>query len=97
MNVDKAEDDRTQNADTEKCEDDHNLLVIDIISECILSRNMRGKSVVDWREGGGGGGGDVGDQVITDHLQVCERFCNITRNEGAQYQEEKSRSAVSEV
>ena len=33
MNVDKAEDDRTQNADTEKCEDDHNLLVIDIISE----------------------------------------------------------------
>ena len=33
MNVDKAEDDCTENADTEKCEDDHNLLVIDIISE----------------------------------------------------------------
>ena len=33
MNVDKAEDDSTQNADTQKCEDDHNLLVIDIISE----------------------------------------------------------------
>ena len=33
MNVDKAEDDRTENTDSEKCEDDHNLLVIDIISE----------------------------------------------------------------
>ena len=33
MNVDKAEDDGTQNTDSEKCEDDHNLLVIDIISE----------------------------------------------------------------
>ena len=33
MNVDKAEDDCTENADTEKCEDDDNLLVIDIISE----------------------------------------------------------------
>ena len=38
MNVDKAEDDCTENADTEKCEDDHNLLVIDIISE---NRNTR--------------------------------------------------------
>lgn len=33
MNVDKAEDDRTENTDSEKCEDDDNLLVIDIISE----------------------------------------------------------------
>ena len=33
MNVDKAEDNCTQNTDSEKCEDDHNLLVIDIISE----------------------------------------------------------------
>ena len=32
MNVDKAENDRTKNTDTEKCEDDHNLLVVDIIS-----------------------------------------------------------------
>jgi len=46
MNVDKAEDDRTENTDSEKCEDDDNLLVIDIISECILSGNMSGKSVV---------------------------------------------------
>jgi len=102
MNVDKAEDDCTQNADTEKCEDDDNLLVIDIISECILSRNMSGKSVVGRRGGeggggGGGGGGDVGEQVITDQLQVSERFPTITRDQGAQYQEEKSRSAVSEV
>ena len=60
---------------------------------------MSGKSVVGRRGGGGGGGGgggDVGEQVITDHLQVSERFSNITSYQGAQYQEEKSRSAVSE-
>ena len=33
MNVDKAENDCTENTDTEKGEDDDNLLVIDIISE----------------------------------------------------------------
>ena len=55
---------------------------------------MSRKSVVG-RSGGGGGGGDVGEQVITDHLQVSERFSNITSYQGAQYQEEKSRSAVS--
>lgn len=32
MNVDKAENDCTENTDTEKGEDDDNLLVIDIIS-----------------------------------------------------------------
>ena len=58
---------------------------------------MRGKSVVGRQGGGGGGGGrgDVGEQALTDQLQVAERFSNITRYEGAQYQEEKSRSAVS--
>ena len=58
---------------------------------------MRGKSVVGRQRGGGGGGGggDVGDQALTDQLQVTERFSNITRYEGAQYQEEKSGSAVS--
>ena len=59
------------------------------LPECILSGNISGKSVVSRRGGGGGGGGgDVGEQVITDQLQVSERFANITRYQGAQYQEE---------
>ena len=33
MDVDKAENDCSQNADTEKGEDDDNLLVVDIISK----------------------------------------------------------------